>query len=48
MTSAFRSIMPTDPELTLTIDPSNTCWGAVQGAPTTGGLRDLKHSILIT
>ena len=33
VTSAFRNIMPTDPDLILTTDASNTGWGAVQGDP---------------
>ena len=43
VTSAFRHIMPTDPDLTLTTDASNTGWGAVQGGQKTGGLWDLEE-----
>ena len=35
--------MPTEPDLTLTTDASNTGWGAVQGAQTTAGLWDLEE-----
>ena len=43
VTSAFRNIMPTDPDLILTTDASNTGWGAVQGTQKTGGLWDLEE-----
>ena len=49
VTSAFRNIMLTDPDLTLTTDASNTGWDAAQrGKRKTGGLWELEeHAFII-
>ena len=50
VTSAFRNIMPTEPDLTLTTDASNTGWGQYRGPKqlVDYGTWKIKHSILIT
>ena len=35
--------MPTDPDLILTTEASDTGWGAVQGTQKTGGLSELEE-----
>ena len=50
VTSAFRNIMPTEPDLTLTTDASYTGWGQYRGPKqlVDYGTWKNKHSILIT
>ena len=41
--TAFKNIMQTNPDLTLTTDASNTGWGPVREGQQTGGLWSVKE-----